>query len=92
MGLKLRFYLDLCSGLNAPFSVAALAEGLCTFCPVDAHPMQGGPAHALTEDEPYNTVARLVHSGVVAWAHGAPPCADHSLLRLRPGGPPRSQR
>ena len=86
--LRQRFFLELCSGPHAPLSRACLALGGATLRPLDSHMSVGGPLHDITSPETYDFVSRLIWTGVVAYAHGGPPCSAYSKLRELPGGPP----
>ena len=86
--LRLCFFLDICSGEEAPLTEAVRLSGHMVLAPFDAHPNQGGAQHNLCTTEGQDLLFRLVWSGCIALAHAAPPCSNMSMLKLRPGGPP----
>ena len=88
----LQFFLDICAGKEAPLSTAVQVAGGCVLAPFDAHPDRGGEEHNLCKPQGQDLLFRLIWSGCVAFAHAAPPCADMSVLKLRPGGPPAVRR
>ena len=85
--LKTRFFLDLCAGKHAPLSRAVLELHKACLFAHDAHPLQGGAHHDLLDPSFFDFAVRLAKSGAVAFAAAAPPCADYSVLRFKPGGP-----
>ena len=79
-----RFFLDLCSGAEAPVTKAMRALGADCFEPLDI--IHG--AHCdLLSDDCFDRLLGLSASGLIGAALAAPPCGDFSMLKMRPGGP-----
>ena len=79
-----RFFLDLCSGAEAPVTKAMRALGADCFEPLD---IIHGDHCDLLNDECFDRLLELSASGLIGAALAAPPCGDFSMLKLRSGGP-----
>ena len=80
-----RLFLDLFAGARAPISEAMATFLADRFEPVD---IIFGPEFDLLRDDRFELLCRVADSGLVGAASAAPVCSDHSVLRLKPGGPP----
>ncbi|CAE7038940.1 unnamed protein product [Symbiodinium sp. CCMP2592] len=78
------FFLDICSGRNAPLCAAARRLGI----PSIRIDLLLCAEHDLLDLAFYERLLRLCFSGRIRMAHGSPPCCEYSRLKLRPGGPP----
>ena len=79
-----RFFLDLCSGAEAPVTKAMRALGADCFEPLD---IIHGKHCDLLSDDCFDRLLGLSASGLIGAALAAPPCGDFSMLKMRPGGP-----
>ena len=80
-----RLFLDLFAGARAPLSAAIATFLADRFEPVD---IIFGSEFDLLRDDRFELLCRVADSGIVGAAVAAPVCSDHSVLRLKPGGPP----
>ena len=79
-----RFFLDLCSGAEAPVTKAMRALRADCFEPLD---IIHGEHCDLLRDDCFDCLLGLSASGLIGAALAAPPCGDFSMLKMRAGGP-----
>ncbi|CAE7256654.1 unnamed protein product [Symbiodinium microadriaticum] len=79
-----KFFLDLCSGAEAPVTKALRALQADCFEPLD---IIHGAQCDLLNDDCFDRLLELSASGLIGAALAAPPCGDFSLLKMRSGGP-----
>ena len=77
------FFLDICSGRNAPLCQAARDAGI----PLIRIDLLVDAGHDLLDVVFFERLMRLCFSGRIRMAHASPPCCEYSRLKLRPGGP-----
>ena len=79
-----RFFLDLCSGAEAPVTKALRALQADCFEPLD---IIHGEHCDLLNDDCFDRLLEMSASGLIGAALAAPPCGDFSMLKMRSGGP-----
>ena len=80
-----RFFLDLFAGAAHPVSSAVAAISGDRFEAVD---LIHGPQFDLLNDDTFALLCAMADHGVIGAAMAAPICGEHTILKLRPGGPP----
>ena len=80
-----RLFLDLFAGHSAPLSVAAREAHLDSFEPFD---LEFNHICDILNDDLFETLLRIAHTGLVGAIWSAPPCKLYSRLRRHDGGPP----
>ena len=81
----IRLFLDLFAGHSAPLSCAAKAMNIDHFSPFD---IEFNATCDILNDDLFENLLKLVHSGLIGAVWSAPPCRFYSTLRKNDGGPP----
>ena len=81
----IRLFLDLFAGHSAPLSCAAKEANIDHFYAFD---VEFDPYGDILNDDLFETILKLAHSGLVGAIWSAPPCRLYSSLRKNDGGPP----
>ena len=77
-----RYFLDICSGRNAPLYAAATKAGLAVLVPLDADHALADGTDDLTNPEVVDHVLRLAWSGAIGFAAGAPPQRSQRMRNM----------
>ena len=80
-----RLFLDLFAGHSAPLSCAAKTMNIDHFSPFD---IEFNATCDILNDDLFENLLKLAHSGLVGAVWSAPPCRFYSTLRKNDGGPP----
>ena len=80
-----RFFWEIFSGPNFPLTQAVLDSGIPCIRPFD---IQLNKDFNILDNLCYELMLRIVAARLVANLHGAPPCTEYSLLKLKRPGPP----
>ena len=80
-----RLFLDLFAGHSAPLSCAAKTSNIDHFYPFD---IEFNASCDILNDDLFENLLKLAHSGLVGAVWAAPPCRFYSTLRKNDGGPP----
>ena len=78
-------FLDLFAGHSAPLSCAAKTANIDHFSPFD---IEFNATCDILNDDLFENLLKLAHSGLVGAVWSAPPCRFYSTLRKNDGGPP----
>ena len=81
----IRLFLDLFAGHSAPLSCAAKTMNIDHFSPFD---IEFNATCDILNDDLFENLLKLAHSGLVGAVWSAPPCRFYSTLRKNDGGPP----
>ena len=81
----IRLFLDLFAGHSAPLSCAAKTLNMDHFSPFD---IEFDASCDILNDDLFENLLKLAHSGLVGAVWSAPPCRFYSTLRKNDGGPP----
>ena len=81
----IRLFLDLFAGHSAPLSCAAKTLNMDHFSPFD---IEFNATCDILNDDLFENLLKLAHSGLVGAVWSAPPCRFYSTLRKNDGGPP----
>ena len=81
----IRLFLDLFAGHSAPLSCAAKAMNIDHFSPFD---IEFNATCDILNDDLFENLLKLAHSGLIGAVWSAPPCRFYSTLRKNDGGPP----
>ena len=80
-----RFFREIFSGPNSPLTKAILNSGIPCIEPFDILIKDD---FDILNDTCYEMMLRIVAARLVGSLHGAPPCTEYSLLKLKSPGPP----
>ena len=80
-----RLFFDLFAGHSAPLSAAAKTANIDHFYPFD---IEFNHVCDILNDDQFETLLKLAHSGLIGAIWSAPPCRLYSSLRKNDGGPP----
>ena len=83
-----RFFLDICSGVSRPLSMAVLSRGK----PVLSFDILLDESMDLLTDAAFEDLMRLSASGQVAYGAASPACCHYSRLKLRQDNGPMAIR
>ena len=81
----IRLFLDLFAGHSAPLSCAAKTLNMDHFSPFD---IEFNATCDILNDDLFENLLKLAHSGLVGAVWSAPPCRFYSTLTKNDGGPP----
>ena len=79
-----RFFWEIFSGPNSPLTAAVVDSGLPCIKPFD---IQLHKDFDILNNACYEMMLRVVAARLVGTLHGAPPCTEYSLLKLKGPGP-----
>ena len=82
-----RLFFDLFAGHSAPLSAAAKTANIDHFYPFD---IEFNHVCDILNDDQFEILLKLAHSGLIGAIWSAPPCRLYSSLRKNDGGPPHS--
>jgi len=80
-----RLFLDLFAGHSAPLSCAAKIANIDHFSPFD---IEFYASCDILDDDLFENLLKLAHSGLIGAVWSAPPCRFYSSLRKHDRGPP----
>ena len=80
-----RLFFDLFAGHSAPLSAAAKTANIDHFYPFD---IEFTHVCDILNDDQFEILLKLAHSGLIGAIWSAPPCRLYSSLRKNDGGPP----
>ena len=80
-----RLFFDLFAGHSAPLSAAAKTANIDHFYPFG---IEFNHVCDILNDDQFETLLKLAHSGLIGAIWAAPPCRLYSALRKHDGGPP----
>ena len=80
-----RLFFGLFAGHSAPLSCAAKQANIDHFSPFD---IEMDPIYNILNDDHFENLLKLAHSGLIGAILSAPPCRLYSSLRKNDGGPP----
>ena len=80
-----RSFFELFAGHSAPLSCAAKQANIDHFSPFH---IEIDPIYDILNDDHFENLFKLAHSGLIGAIWSAPPCRLYSSLRKNDGGPP----
>ena len=83
-----KFFLDVCSGVTRPLSMAILDHGH----PVLSFDILLDSSMDILSDAAYEDLLRVAASGQVGYGAASPSCCEYSRLKLRDDGGPKALR
>ena len=83
-----KFFLDVCSGVTRPLSMAILEHGH----PVLSFDTLLDSSMDILSDAAYEDLLRVAASGQVGYGAASPSCCEYSRLKLRDDGGPKALR
>ena len=83
-----KFFLDVCSGVTRPLSMAILEHGH----PVLSFDILLDSSMDILSDAAYEDLLRVAASGQVGYGAASPSCCEYSRLKLRDDGGPKALR
>ena len=83
-----KIFLDICSGVTRPLSVAVLEQGH----PVLSFDILLDSSQDILADAAYEDLLRVAASGQVGYGAASPSCCEYSRLKLRDDGGPKALR